>query len=325
MLPSRVGASPPHPVNEIILPPADAPQRDRLLQWWYWTGMLTADDGRRYGVESTFFEASALCDLIQGQMVQVAVTDVAARRHVLREYNWVVGAPETVNCFGLASPDGAQVAAGSGPGVSLYVGVEGYVLSLVGQSETPAVRHYGGARHRYVFGGDTLYYSRPRVRAAGTLKTPDGASHAVRGMLWFDRQYGELAQSIFNGWQWFGLHLDDGRSVMVYDYPGHPSERYGCVIERDGGGHYWHGAEVHLHVKSTWVSPMSGRVYPDEWAIRLGDLALTVTPMVHGQEMDARFWIGPKYWEGLCVVEGPGGVKGTGYVELVGDKLPRAP
>src|SRR4029077_15174161 len=48
-----VGAADPVP---IALPADDSPH-DRLTEWWYYTGPLRADDGRRFGFEFVIFRA----------------------------------------------------------------------------------------------------------------------------------------------------------------------------------------------------------------------------------------------------------------------------
>ena len=68
-----------------------------------------------------------------------------------------------------------------------------------------------------------------------------------------------------------------------------------------------------------WTSPTSGARYPNGWRLRVPseDLALTVTPYLPDQEMDASV----RYWEGAVRIEGTSGgdaVSGSGYVEMTG-------
>ena len=36
--------------------------------------------------------------------------------------------------------------------------------------------------------------------------------------MWFDRQYGNLATAITQGWQWFAMSLADGSEVMLFNF-----------------------------------------------------------------------------------------------------------
>ena len=46
---------PPDP-QPVVLPRDDGPH-DRLTEWWYYTGHLAAEDGRRFGFEYVVFRA----------------------------------------------------------------------------------------------------------------------------------------------------------------------------------------------------------------------------------------------------------------------------
>ena len=41
--------------HSVQFPHDDSFLKDQEVQWWYWTGHLTSEDGRRFGYEIVFF------------------------------------------------------------------------------------------------------------------------------------------------------------------------------------------------------------------------------------------------------------------------------
>jgi predicted secreted hydrolase len=52
--------------------------------------------------------------------------------------------------------------------------------------------------------------------------------------------------------------------------------------------------------------------------VRIGERTWRLEPLMDDQEMDARTSTGTIYWEGAVRLEGPGGARGRGYLELTG-------
>ncbi|RKZ51303.1 MAG: hypothetical protein DRR08_29435 [Candidatus Parabeggiatoa sp. nov. 2] len=74
-----------------------------------------------------------------------------------------------------------------------------------------------------------------------------------------------------------------------------------------------HADEVEITPLGEWTSPHTDCTYPQGWNVRVGDLKLTVTPVMADQEVQA----GPQtYWEGAALVSGD--ATGRAYVELAG-------
>ena len=69
-------------------------------------------------------------------------------------------------------------------------------------------------------GNASFYYSRTSLPTRGrvTLPSAGGAvSFAVSGSSWMDREWstGSLGAGV-RGWDWLGVHLSDGRDLMMY-------------------------------------------------------------------------------------------------------------
>ncbi|MBB6671205.1 lipocalin family protein [Cohnella nanjingensis] len=171
------------------------------------------------------------------------------------------------------------------------------------------------------------YYSVTRNRVIGELYTA-GRVETVRGEGWFDHQWGRSYGLLRrDGWDWFGLQLQDGNDLLVSRLRPGGGAPYSAakLIRRDGT--VVTSERVGLAPERSWRSPETGADYPIAWRIELPDFRMTlrVAPAMAHQEMRIA---GPlrAIWEGACEVSGEtrspdGGIRpvtGRGFVELVG-------
>jgi len=324
----------PPPRTPIVLPRDDA-FRITPVQWWYYTGHLSttgsATPSKTFGFEFCFFIVEGIINL-----VQVAVTDVEKKTFQYTEDLQ----PEfdldkmniTTGTFELASQSGAQVAKG-GDGVDMVRFTVGdYSVALDLQSTKPPAMHYDGHAHPYAFGGWTYYYSRTGMSAVGTISLQSsGETLPVTGTSWFDRQWGDLAKAVLQGWQWFAIELGDNTQVMLFDFIGDASEKYGSVTWANGTTSNLAASQFTVSVLKNWTSPKTGCTYPAQWAVTVlapdgsGSSSsilsqpLLVTPKVANQEL--RVLDSPTYWEGASYVQDAATGSeslGQAYVELNG-------
>lgn len=306
-------------IGPVELPANDAFLPSEQVQWWYWTGHLFTEDGRRFGFEVVFFAFDSFV-IMRDQLVQAAVTDVTGKRFAFGEVVEFHLPDRTKNGFNLRSDANNKITAIGGDGHDrLHAEVDGYVLDLELHATQPPALHYGGDAHPYRFGGYTYYYSRPKMETTGTLRIGE-ETFKVSGNSWFDRQYGELFQAIQQGWQWFAIELEDNRQIMLFDFKGDDSvvEKSGSITDAKGQTTTLAAHEFQVKVLGEWISPHTGCSYPSGWEVEVRGEKFTVQPLLQDQELRAQhsLWIGPVYWEGACSVDGK--VKGQAYVELNG-------
>ncbi len=199
-------------------------------EWWYYTGHLTASDGRRFGYELTFFRLGLRPGDVRPRPGQsrwrgnqvfpahFAVTDEAGQRFVYEGRF----AREALG-MGHASDRALDVAAGdwtlqgSSP-FRMRASSGDAVLDLSQTAEKPPAVH-GRDGVSLKAACDTCashYYSMTRLRTSGTL-TYGGRALAVRGLSWMDHEFGsDELQRDQQGWDWFSIQLDDRREVMDY-------------------------------------------------------------------------------------------------------------
>jgi len=118
------------------------------------------------------------------------------------------------------------------------------------------------------------------------------------------------------GWDWFGLQLDDGRELMLYQVRSGRDVLVGggTLVGEDGRAVWLSAADFEIETLGTWSSRLSDSEYPSGWRIVLLDehLELELRPLLPDQENRLSII----YWEGA--VEVTGTVSGRGYVELTG-------
>jgi len=215
-----------------------------------------------------------------------------------------------------------QDASGS---IHLHMTVRGAVLDLALHPGTPPV----------VFGEDGVsrkgadpsaashYLSYPRLGASGTLRLPEGGTLAVQGLGWMDHEFSsnQLAPDQV-GWDWAGIQLRDGRSLMVYRLRrgDGTQDPFSTLTEVDARGRLRRSTRAFtLAAGGAWRSPASGATYPLPLRLEAWGEAYSLVPILLDQELRTGRSTGITYWEGACrVLDGAGREVGEAYVELTG-------
>jgi predicted secreted hydrolase len=213
---------------------------------------------------------------------------------------------------------------GSGFDITMRDDAQQMALELSTQPLRPMVYQGPGglSRKSDAPGAASLYYSFTRLETNGRL-TIDGREFVVRGVSWMDveRSSNQLTERQV-GWDWFGLRLDDGSDLMLYelrDSGGGVDYGSATRVAADGTVRYLGREAWRLRSTERWTSPGSGIDYPARWTIELPSegIVWTIEPDVAGQENVSR--AGLSYWEGAVTVrDRDGGRVGEGYVELTG-------
>ena len=312
-------------------------------EWWYLTGNLDGEWGRRFGFELTFFRFALKPGQLQSgsnwQTNQVyiahfAVTDEKNEQfHVAQRFSrgalGLAGAQATPfkvwiedwsieenqnNGVSVAATENWQLTA-SGDNLSLH-------LNLIADKPPVLNGADGLSQKSSAEGNASYYYSISRLRSEGTLQIA-GETHTVSGNSWLDREWSSsVLAGDQHGWDWFALQLSDGSDLMFYNIrknDGSQDEHSaGTWISKDGEARHLSRDDLAFIVTGEWESPEGG-TYPSRWDIRLPefDLMLTVTPVIDNQELFTTV----RYWEGAVDVTGQRNhvpIEGRGYVELTG-------
>lgn len=295
-------------------------------EWWYYTGRVTTDDGAGYGIEAVIFHAPHLpvFALWQGWVAHFAVLDEAEGSFVYDQFTFLSPASPVAMArdgFKLFTPL-VQMTGGEGRDHLRAAMIDdSYVIDLHLEDERGPVLHGDVGYVPFTAGRSSFYYSRPRMRATGTLAI-DGRDHLVNGYLWFDRQWGRDLNNPWLAWDWFSLRLDDGTDVMLFLFrDGASPGSVGTYIPATGEPYGLGEDDIVVTALSYWTSPHTGATYPVAWDIQVlpEELELSVVAVLDDQEFDARATTFNVYWEGLCTVRGTHRgrpTEGWAYVEL---------
>ncbi|HEX9951921.1 MAG TPA: lipocalin-like domain-containing protein [Rubricoccaceae bacterium] len=331
-------------VRPFAFPADHGPHPAFKTEWWYVTGNLRATDGsgRRFGVQFTVFRSALAPDSARAErasawaatqlyMAHVAVGDIAGRRFFSQE-RFARGAAglagasaEPVRAF-LGSVEMRQAADASGAVPLRLVGsAEGAAFALDARPVKPVVLQgdRGLSQKGAEAGNASYYYAQTRMATTGTVTLPDrdgaaGETVPVEGLTWLDREWSTSALAGGQtGWDWFALHLDDGRDLMLYQLRGREGIKdplsEGSIVDAEGGKTRLAAAAFSLEPVARWTSP-SGAAYPTRWRVRVPSegLDLAVTAALDASELDATV----RYWEGA--VDVAGSVAGSGFLEMTG-------
>ncbi len=310
-------------------------------EWWYFTGGLLDASGNRYGYQLTFFRQGVRKEVpMQANpwyvrdvyMAHFALTDISSGRFLWKERASRTGP-------GLAGADTAKMdvwvlgwrAKMEGNQITLHAVDGEKELSLRLVPTKPVVLHgEGGLSRKGAREGQASHYvSLTSLETRGLIKiAPDSRPVEVQGTSWFDHEFGsnQLGPDQ-RGWDWFGLHLSDGRDLMIYHLRGEDGSvdpaSSGTLVERDGTSRHLPLDQFSVDVLGHWRSPKSAALYPSGWRILIPSQALDVhiSPLLPDQELLTESTTRIVYWEGA--VAGRGRSKGQpvsceGYAELTG-------
>ena len=309
-------------------------------EWWYYTGNLTTDDGRRFGYQFTIFrraltpaQRDSRSEWYTNQiyMAHFAVSDVAGNTFY-QEERFSRGAiglagAESLPRFHVWLDDWTVYAVGdSASQMRIRAKANDIAIDLMlTPAKAPALHGDNGLSQKGPEPGNaSYYYSLTRIETTGTVEIGN-EEFAVSGMSWMDREFGTSALSAGAvGWDWFAVHLSDGRDLMVGQIrhqDGNVEPLFGgLLVMPDGQTRYLSSEEFTITSFGSWQSSHSGATYPAGWDITIEfddrPLRLLLEPLLADQEVLGSV----TYWEGAVRVSGD--AEGYGYAELTGYAQP---
>ena len=336
------------PGRKLSFPADHYAHPDFKTEWWYYTGHLAGDSGKRYGYQVTFFrfglrdrqkEAKATPLFSELYMAHFALSDIAARKFTFREriHRGIAG---KAGGRGYGDQAGAATdrllvwngdwkVTGDGGNHAIQVNDRGTRLRLNLQSLKPVVLHgqNGLSQKGEGEGRASYYYSLTRMQTDGVLSV-NGKSEKVRGLTWMDHEFGsnQLREDQV-GWDWFSIQLDNNAELMLYlmrrkDGSIDPYSS-GTLVSADGTVKSLSLKDYRIDIVDRWKSPTSGATYPMKWKVTVPAeaLELEITPAFAEQELITNRSTRVTYWEGAASIRGTArgqAVSGQGYVEMTG-------
>jgi predicted secreted hydrolase len=309
-------------------------------EWWYYTGHLESDSGKRYGYQVTFFRfglrdrQSEIKDkpplFTELYMAHFAVSDIDRKKFFFRErinrgYQGKAGA--ATDRYLVWNED--WKVEGDVKIHRIDVNDRGTRLSLSLNSLKPPVLHgdNGLSQKGEGEGRASYYYSLTQMKTEGEI-TINGKTEKVQGLSWMDHEFGsnQLTEDQV-GWDWFSIQLNNQTEIMLYlmrrkDGSVDPYSS-GTLVAMDGTTKHLALNEFHVEVLDHWKSPRSGGNYPMGWKVTIPnqEIELKIAPEFTDQELITVRSTRVTYWEGAVQVSGTirnRPMRGMGYVELTG-------
>lgn len=316
------------------------------IEWWYFTGNLTATDGsnREFGYQVTFFRSQLAPSIDEHRSVpdsawrtrdlyfaHAAISDITNTTfwhddRVSRGHPELAEASEATLDVRLLDwrcalgPDGSITMNAHAAGVE-----PSHAIMLKASPTTePLLQGPGGLNPKGVTPGHASYYvTLTRLETEGVLRVR-GEEIPVEGLTWMDHEFasnqleGEQA-----GWDWISIHLDDGRDLMAYQLrtaDGTPSSTWATIRSPNAPPRYLTGSAVTFEPAATWRSDATGGAYPQQWTVRIDGLApITIQTRFTGQELRTGADSDIAYFEGAMEALDESGRRiGLGYIEMTG-------
>ena len=298
--------------------PEDEGPHVSATEWWYYSGELEATDGQTYFLHVAVFLRDGM---VRHTVFHGSLVNHDSNKRYARQLR-TAGIPSSITDGGfdfryqgwrVSGQAGEHVVSIEDAEFSLSLSLsdpDPVMLHRAAGSKTPGLLDFGEA-------GISYYYSRPRMRAVGSVSEAGRPPVQVKGEIWFDHQWGDFEGSRL-AWNWFALQLNDGSDLMIYqlyDTAGSPVMTAGSWL-RDGivttlGEH-----ELSLQSRGVWQSPVSSVRYPAAWVIALPQGEVLVEPVHADSEFNALETTFKHYWEGPVRVSGALG--GRGFLEMSG-------
>ncbi|MCZ2156016.1 MAG: hypothetical protein LC114_19310 [Bryobacterales bacterium] len=309
-------------------------------EWWYFTGNLTAADGRAFGYELTFFRhgrrtrpepSTGVWDTGEIFLAHLALSDIRTGkfRHSERLNRAGPGLAGVNRETGRIWNGNWSAELKGERDWALQAVDEDFRLSLKLHSEKAPVIHGENGVHQKASGAGKAshYVSLTRLATSGLLEL-NGEHFTVTGSSWMDHEFFTDSMSDSQiGWDWFSIQLSDNTELMLYRL-----RRRDGTIDSHSGGTYIAAngtpatlklSDVTFQTVGVWKSPETGGTYPIAWRIAIPRLKLTLNARsrMEAQELTSKRKIGPSYWEGAMAFSGERDghpITGVGYLELTG-------
>jgi predicted secreted hydrolase len=329
----------PQPGRKFVFPRDHGSHPGFKIEWWYVTGHLFTEKGRRFGYQATFFRRAA--PLRKNEDASTDRQLYLAHMAVLDAQSGTFLNQERINRGGWdAGSSTTSLDVFNGPWRLAMTNAVTEEMSLNGGLHGEAAFHLRlkPSKPLVVFGTDGIsrkgadptasshYLTFTRLETTGTVQL-DGESFAVSGLSWMDH---EISSSQLDsgqaGWDWTAVQFDDGTELMAYVLRRKDGgiDRFSTLARIDRAGRVSQVPADKFDWKPVgrWRSAATGASYPATVRLTVLDevpkRVLTLVPLAPNQELTGTLG-GIAYWEGACrVQDATGAVIGSAFLELTG-------
>jgi len=307
--------------------PADELPHDKIIEWWYFNGLLTDEDGNQFSFMHAFFKANP-------RKVKLPLMNKLPVSSVYFEHSMITDIKRqefysSVNpiCVPLPDHNSAPLIFFhflTRPGAASYLSeVKPFFYPLKAENfdifmesaKPPLLENQTGFLEVQP-GRTTWYYSLTQLKTEGYI-TVKGKRRKVSGLSWHDHQWAD-APYANDFWIWFSLQLKNGLDIVCFEYGRDRKTKLASIIDKNSIQKTY-PVEI-VPGNDSWVSSVTGATYPQVWRINIPEkkIEIVVKSLNRNQEIN---YGTINYWEGGLSVEARISgriVKGQGFAELVG-------
>ncbi len=324
---------PPVTPRSLVFPRDYGSHTDFRTEWWYLTGWLWKGD-EAFGFQLTFFRSRTHHSshnpsrLAPQQLLFAHAALARADKNVFLNASRSGRLGSTLLRAETANTDLQmedwylrRIQRGQEDFYEGNFSAQGFSLTFEAKaSKPPILRGRGGFSQKGPQSEEaSYYYSRAPLSVTAKVQL-DSKPFATQGQAWLDHEWSsQLLMPGAVGWDWLGINLLDGGTLMAFQMRNNKSEPlYGHVDARDSNGvplKRWNGLKWLPQKK--WRSK-SLIEYPIPMDLEVGSVLYRLVPLILAQEVDARSSTGGYYWEGAVSLMQGERLLGHGYLELTG-------
>ncbi len=330
------GFAVPQPGRVFSFPRDHGSHPEFKVEWWYVTGHLLAEDGRRFGYQATFFRQAAKGDGAENPLFQhrqmylthMAFLDANTGHFLHQERVNRGGWDADSSVTGLDVFNGNWSLKMNGADMTLRgsaTGEAAFDLQLKPSKPLVMFGVNGVSRKAAQPTAASHYLTFPRLATEGTVRIGN-ESLKVHGESWMDHEISSSQLSPEQiGWDWAAIQLKDGRELMVYRMrlKNGGVDPFSTLAWVDAAGVVKHDTFSWKEL-GFWLSKVTQARYPVQVEITANDpatqkrMSLRLEPLAEAQEQTGALG-GTAYWEGACrVLDDQGKDVGSAFLELTG-------
>ncbi|WP_336245222.1 lipocalin-like domain-containing protein [Enterovibrio paralichthyis] len=312
------------PGRSFSFPDDYATHEDFRQEWWYITANLQDRHGQRFGVQWTLFRSALDADGGEGwenshvYMAHAVVTTangVYAAERFSRGGIGQAGVRKAPFNVWLDNWQWKSRNASPFPAI-LSAADDDFGFSLHMDKVQPEVLQgdNGFSKKHATDNVASYYFSVPAIEMSGVIEL-EGERIEVSGLGWMDREWSTASLGAHqHGWDWFSVHLDDGRALMVVQVRSDDGLfRFGSLTSPDGTSKTLSTGEITM-MPTSFAKMKNGRHLPTEWEISVPKAGIKL----HSQPLHEQNWLDFTfpYWEGPIQLSGSN--NGVGFMEATG-------
>ncbi|MEX2260776.1 MAG: lipocalin-like domain-containing protein [Bryobacteraceae bacterium] len=300
-------------------------------EWWYYTGNVRNEEGRRFGFELVFFRQAqrrgasdnpSAWRVDDMYLAHLALTDIDGKRFFSHRRLNRAGP-------GIAGASLEKRRIWNGNWSAQWQDDKQTLLAIAPEFQfelrlrplkQPVIHGRNGVSQKAAGAGRASHYvSFTRLAVDGRISL-DGKNHRATGTAWMDHEWftHQLGDDQV-GWDWFSIQFEDGSDLMLVQLRKKDgsvdSHSTGTYVDGKGATKHLTSSDFRLHPVSFWKSSKTGARYPVRWRISAPALGieLEATAALDHQELAHG---DTNYWEGSVIYNGTR--KGAGYMEMTG-------